>query len=155
MPNQVLTESASADAKASGRVLTLIHEYRRLGEKAIDGLKKLCYGADPLRAWHSGRLNKTGTLTEPVARYDFHGVGCRFQIGELVVDLDFGPDERHDGFDAWRLWLLANSGVTPKLDLHLIERGLRALEQEHVIEKLANAPADPLYYLCDPKPILA
>lgn len=36
-------------------------------------------------------------------KYTFHGIGCRFDFGDHMVDYDYGHAGRTDGFDLWRL----------------------------------------------------
>lgn len=64
----------------------------------------------------------------------FHGIGCTMEIDGYVVSWDFGPRERLDGFEAWKLWLFtrdhpAEFGVYADLAVlrsaitHLIDQG--------------------------------
>src|SRR5438067_5207775 len=94
---------------------------------------------DLLRASRKGELQKEGDLPAIGATYSFHGIGCRFQVGTSVVNIDFGPDGRHDGFDAWRLWLFADSQGERGLDLPSIKAGLRVLETERIVQKIEAA----------------
>lgn len=48
-----------------------------------------------------------GLQSDLIMEFAFHGVGCRVEMGGKSVDFDFGEEGRHDGFDAWRLWLYA------------------------------------------------
>jgi hypothetical protein len=74
-----------------------------------------------------------GTL--PSGRtFSFHGFGCYFQCGQVVVDVDFGPDGRIDGFDAWRLSLFAKSLNVADVDHKRLKELLRELERKGEIE---------------------
>lgn len=37
--------------------------------------------------------------------YELHGIGCGVYLSELCIDFDYGPDERIDGVDSWRLYM--------------------------------------------------
>jgi hypothetical protein len=148
MPNQALIASDSDKAKANARLLRLIAEYQRLASEAVEAMKTAFNRSDLLRAWRTGVTKKSGKLPKGHISYEFHGAGCRFEIGRQIIDVDFGPKGRHDGFDAWRLWLLADSSAGySNLDLSAIERGLAALEAKRMIKKNAHGDSDHLYYL--------
>ena len=150
MPKLAPTESAWIDADG-GDVLQLIADYRRAASMAVNGLKLQSDAADLLRAWRAGELPKSGPLKSPKGRYTFHGVGCRFQIARRIIDVDFGPNGRHDGFDSPRLSLYAESSFewndfTPER----IEEGLLDLEAAGLIVKPESEPSPHLYYLRRP-----
>jgi len=148
MPNQALIASDSAKAKAEARILRLIGEYQRLANEAVEAMKQAYGRSNLLRAWRSGKIKKSGMLTKGRISYDFHGAGCRFEFGKHTVDVDFGPNERHDGFDAWRLWLLADSNPAySDLDRSKVERALATLQAKGIIKKLEGGTSDHLYYL--------
>jgi hypothetical protein len=55
-----------------------------------------------MRIWRE-KSGKVGCLPSGL-RYDFHGIGCRFTFTDQhSVDLDFGPNQRYDCFDEWRI----------------------------------------------------
>src|SRR5205807_2697053 len=109
MPNRVQTASAVLDRAAQSMMLVLIHQYQSAASKAVDGLKASTKARDLLTEWRAGRIAQRGQLQNPKGWYQFHGVGCRFETGGLIVDVDFGPEGRHDGFDGWRLWQFSQS----------------------------------------------
>lgn len=94
-------------------------------------------------------LNRTiprrGTL--PSGRtYSFHGIGCLFELQDVVVDMDFGPDGRIDGFDAWRLNLFAESRDQPEWTLDALGNALAELLRDGKVVRLTSALASHLYF---------
>jgi hypothetical protein len=64
-----------------------------------------------------------------------------------VVDVDFGPKGRFDGFDAWRLHKYAKSAFEwPDLTLSKIENGLRELENSKLIFRPGWELSEHLYF---------
>lgn len=55
----------------------------------------------PLRAYTMKLIPKSDTIDGIL--YNFHGIGCYFEFNGGAIDVDFGPDGRHDGFDKDRL----------------------------------------------------
>lgn len=79
--------------------------------------------------------------------YSIHGVGCRVVAKSVIIDFDFGPGGRIDGFDAWRLSLFAqNSEFHDLSDLGKLEREIKELEKEATIVKPRLLPSRHLYY---------
>ncbi|WP_442963514.1 DUF6896 domain-containing protein [Pseudomonas sp. CCNWLW23] len=39
--------------------------------------------------------------------YGLHGVGCAIHFPTELVDFGYGPNNRIDGFDVWRLYMYA------------------------------------------------
>jgi hypothetical protein len=37
------------------------------------------------------------------ASFSFHGIGCYFEFENGAIDVDFGPNDKCDGFDFYRL----------------------------------------------------
>ena len=69
-------------------------------------------------------IPREGTL--PSGRtYSFHGIGCRFELNETTVDIDFGIGGETNGFDAWRLYACWKSlGNATDLSLEEVKSGL-------------------------------
>ena len=59
-----------------------------------------------LKLWRSNQIERCGTITGNIT-YELHGVGCAVYLPEACIDFDYGTDGRTDGFDVWRLYLLA------------------------------------------------
>ncbi|WP_323155629.1 DUF6896 domain-containing protein [Pseudomonas alvandae] len=60
-----------------------------------------------LRLWGSGKIKRCGVVKGNVT-YELHGVGCAVNLSHVLVDFDYGPGGRIDGFDAWRLFIYAS-----------------------------------------------
>ena len=68
------------------------------------------------------------------------------------MDFDFGPDGRYDGFDGWRLWILAQSlpDEYPQLQRHeVVESVLGELVTDGVVVRPRWAPSPHLCYLAE------
>lgn len=151
MPKPVPIESAFIDVDGDD-VLQLIVDYRRAVRVGIDALRATsAIDGDLIAGWRGGLVPRVGRLSSPSGRYTFHGVGCRFEIARRVVDVEFGPNGRHDGFDAWRLAAYAESAFEwHALTAVSIERGLHALERGGVVYRPVWDPSPHLYYLQSP-----
>ncbi|AZF26044.1 hypothetical protein C4J90_1870 [Pseudomonas sp. R2-60-08W] len=84
----------------------LITEYLAQVKKVTDLFEHVFGTKNLLRLWRSKKIPQRGTVVDEVT-YELHGVGCRVYLSEICVDFDYGPDERVDGFDPWRLYLYA------------------------------------------------
>jgi hypothetical protein len=80
----------------------LIDDYLADVANGIDLFKLKIGDKNPLKAWRDNDIPQKGNLTDDV-KYELHGIGCLLVYPEYEVDFDFGPDERIDGFDLWRL----------------------------------------------------
>lgn len=100
-----------------------------------------------LCAVNSQRIPREGVLSNGV-RYHFHGVGCYIEDGPHHLDFDFGPHDRCDGFDAWRLAEFAKQlpefGIFHQLET--IEAGLEQLLREGWAIGPNWAPSPHLFY---------
>lgn len=83
-------------------ILELIKDYQNTVKSGVEELQKEFNTKHLLKAWKSNIIPKHGVLKSG-AEYDFHGVGCFITINNITVNFDFGPDDRYDGFDLWRL----------------------------------------------------
>lgn len=120
---------------AAVEVLHLVLAYRRCVDDAVAALQRQAGTATLLAAYWSGTLPKRARLNSPRGVYSFHGWGCRFQIARRVVDVDFGPDDRHDGFDVCRLHRYAESAFEwQHMRADRIESGLAALMAAGVVD---------------------
>lgn len=80
------------------------------------------------------RIPRSGTL--PSGRtYFFHGIGCRFRKEGQTTDMDFGPEGRIDGFDAWRLNSFAQSNGLSDCSIERIQTALDGLLKAGAIVK--------------------
>ena len=83
----------------------LIAAYQSHTAKIVCRLREHFEIDNLLAGVRSNAIPKAGNLTE--LRFEFHGVGCRGELEGLEADFDFGPKDRIDGFDAWRLYQFA------------------------------------------------
>lgn len=85
---------------------TLISEYLRHVDEATELLKR-SFGTKNIHGlWRSNKIPQRGAVTDDVT-YELHGIGCRVCLSGLYIDFDYGPDDRVDGFDLWRLYIYA------------------------------------------------
>ncbi|WP_455827497.1 DUF6896 domain-containing protein [Pseudomonas graminis] len=84
----------------------LINEYLAQVKKATDLLEQRFGTKNILGLWRSRQIPRRGAITEDVT-YELHGIGCSVYLSEICVDFDYGPNERVDGFDSWRLYMYA------------------------------------------------
>ncbi|MHC8319417.1 DUF6896 domain-containing protein [Pseudomonas sp. GB2N2] len=84
----------------------LIDDFLAQVEKATD-LLELRFGTKCiLRLWRAKEIPQRGEILGGI-NYELHGVGCRVYFPKACIDFDYGPDERVDGFDVWRLYIYA------------------------------------------------
>src|SRR5688572_24530330 len=86
-------------------VLELIKEYIACSKYMCNALKKSydTQGETLLRARRMNNIPKEGIL-EKGFKFNFHGGGCYFEFDNGTIDIDFGPEDRCDGFDSFRLY---------------------------------------------------
>ena len=135
-------------------LVTIIEAYQR---KVSFAHRLLCSRFDtdtPLSAWLQRKIPKEGFLDdEQTISYSFHGVGCCITYpGKEVVDFDYGPAFRYDGFDPGRIYMyIQNKAVQyPEFDtLEKIEEGFGQLIQEKIIELPAETQPGRQYYFVE------
>ncbi len=108
-------------------LLPLIHQYLDAVDNCCSALAACAGTTALLRASRDGRLPRRGHVHRRFS-FRFHGIGCAFLRGRIVVDVDFVHDGVWDAFDAWRLRLFAASigadlPVTPELIAALEAQG--------------------------------
>lgn len=129
-------------------VRELIREYLGAVHKAVSELRAGFGRNDLLRARHSGGIPKDGVING--VEFSFHGVGCWAVVDGVDVNFDFGPDNRADGFDAWRLWQFAREkpAAYPQFqELKQVEKALKMLACSGEIECPEADPSPHLFYL--------
>ncbi|MEL7124348.1 MAG: hypothetical protein AAFO07_33240, partial [Bacteroidota bacterium] len=90
-----------------------------------------------LYAYKMRLIEKTGTLpSEPEAKYFFHGVGCRVEFINCIIDFDFGPCGLYGGFDLYRLNEYLNSLSESKeyLDLKAKPKELKKTFEKLILD---------------------
>ena len=84
-------------------VLRLISDYIACAEYMCHVLRDdYLLSESLLRARRTNVIPKKGKLSEG-GHFDFHGGGCFFKFDSGSIDIDFGPNDRCDGFDYYRL----------------------------------------------------
>lgn len=84
----------------------LINEYLAQVKMATD-LLEISFGTkNILGLWRTKKISQRGSVSGDVT-YELHGIGCRVYISEICIDFDYGPEDRVDGFDLWRLFIYA------------------------------------------------
>lgn len=84
----------------------LIDDFLAQVKKATDLLESRFGQKCILRLWQSKEIPRRGEISGGID-YELHGVGCRVYFPKVCVDFDYGPGERIDGFDIWRLYIYA------------------------------------------------
>ena len=84
----------------------LIDDFLAQVERATDLLEARFGKKCILRLWRAKEIPQRGEVLAGI-NYELHGVGCRVYFPEACVDFDYGPSERVDGFDVWRLYTYA------------------------------------------------
>jgi hypothetical protein len=132
-------------------LLKLISEYQMHVLGFVQAFHRRFGVDDFLGAWRRGEVPQRGTLDDQYeTRYEFHGVGCHFSSERGDVDFDFGPNGRYDGFDGWRLWILAQSLPTeyPEFQrLEVVESVLGELVTDGIVVRPRWEPSLHLCYL--------
>lgn len=145
-----MSEPASDLAK---NLMKLIAEYQLHVLGFVQAFHRRFGVDDFLGTVHRGDVPRKGTLDDRYeTRYEFHGVGCRFTSERGDVDFDFGPDGRYDGFDGWRLWILAQSlpSEYPMFQRQeVVESVLGELVTDGVVHRPRWEPSPHICYLAE------
>lgn len=121
----------------------LIRDYSNAVRESFDELL-VVYPSFDMRP-RGLNIPRSGTL--PSGReYSFHGIGCRFEKDGVVTDMDFGPNGRIDGFDAWRLNIFTESKGDAKTTIDLIQASLNSLEKVGEVVKFRSSLCSHLYF---------
>ena len=120
-------------------ILELITDFTDTVEKGVQILRDKYGVSDLLEGWHSGLYEQTGKLSDlGIEFYAFHGCGLSLHFRNKKVDFDFAnvPNQRHDGFDLWRLHGFAQ-GQPKKYSKYLekpnLEKDFKLLLQKEMI----------------------
>jgi hypothetical protein len=120
----------------------LIQSYLKAGAEAVEELRQV-YKIDCVFDRRKAGVPPTGKLPSG-RKFAFHGIGCRFNLHRIVVDMDFGRNGETNGFDAWRLHLHAeslNHSDCPTRET--IQESLDALEASN---EIVREPGSTLYF---------
>jgi hypothetical protein len=89
-------------------IVDLITDYQANVERVMNAFKQEFNRTDLLTAYRHDKIYpQVGSLNKyHIKRYAFHGIGLAVDFDDNTsVDFDFAflPEQRHDGFDLWRL----------------------------------------------------
>jgi hypothetical protein len=129
----------------------LILEYNYCAEYFCKNLKDYydC-GEDLLMARRQNLIPKEGKIEN--LYFNFHGVGCYFETLEDQIDIDFGPNNRNDGFDFMRLRHFLKSRLEKYNELedeNIMKLCFNLLIDKNIILKPNLEPSSHLFYLND------
>ena len=122
-----------------GNILELINDFTNTVDKGVEIFRNKYGVSDLLKGWHEGLYEQTGKLKDlGIEFYAFHGCGLALHFRNKKVDFDFAyvPDQRHDGFDLWRLHGFAQ-GQPKKYNIYLdktnLEKDFKQLLKKEII----------------------
>ena len=129
------------------QITELINKYLDTIAVCVSKLEKEYGRNDLLTAYREKEIPKEASING--VNFEFHGVGCYFEHQEIECDMDFGPRNRTDGFDAWRLSKFAKQfkEFNCYADENTVQNELTALEMLGKIKKFNEPPKENLYYL--------
>lgn len=133
-------------------ILQLIKDYVSCSKYMCKILKESydTKGATLLRARRINIIPKEGILAEGYL-FSFHGGGCYFKFEGGSIDIDFGPNDRCDGFDSQRLYEFLKSSQSNKknsmIDEVSISRMFKYLLEKKIIINPGWYPNPHLFYL--------
>lgn len=119
--------------------------------KYVCGILKDSFGVYDKTILRARRINlipSEGTLVDFM--FSFHGGGCYFEFDGGSIDVDFGPDDRCDGFDSQRLFdfIKSSSREYPNfLSQDDIGKYLNLMLNDKIIVRPNWYPNPHLYYL--------
>ena len=128
----------------------LIKDFLSKVEKGTTLLQKKFGTKNILRLWRSGQIERCGGINDSV-EYKLHGVGCAIHFPTELVDFDYGPNNRIDGFDVWRIYMYATDRpeeYKKYTDRNFLESEFKSYIASGRIEKMS--PSDDLYVLIAP-----
>lgn len=135
-------------------LVDLITDYQQHVQKVIYAFQYEFNRTDLLTAWKSDKVfPQVGELPKyNIKRYAFHGIGLAVDFdNNTSVDFDFAflPEQRHDGFDLWRLGDFISSRpdkYKKYLDKKKLEADFNKLIERKVIVKPDVNPSTTLYF---------
>ena len=125
----------------------LIDDFLIQVDRATDLLEEKFGRKCILRLWRANEIPQRGLVTDSIS-YELHGVGCRVSFPKMCIDFDYGPDERVDGFDVWRLYVYACEvpSLHPKyIDQSVLERDFEEYIKLGKVERVSGSMSS-LYF---------
>lgn len=131
-------------------LLKIIHDYQLSVKKGVSEMQEYYSTKELLKGWKSKRIPKSGKLPSGI-EFDFHGVGCFLEIEGVETNFDFGPEDRYDGFDLWRLTYFMKSRKNASDNFYLknselLEIHFNDMEKNKIIYRPNWFPGTTLYY---------
>ena len=125
----------------------VIDDYLSKVEQGVSLFKKQLGDKHPLQAWGNKDIPQRGKLSDAI-EYEFHGIGCALIFSDCEVDFDFGPDDRVDGFDLWRLtqYLLSCPNKYPDYSADKIKKDFENALEHKAITKLTHPYCNLYFY---------
>jgi hypothetical protein len=135
-------------------IIDLITDYQGNVERVMTAFKQEFNRTDLLTAYRHDKIYpQIGSLKKyHITRYAFHGIGLAVDFDDNTsVDFDFAflPEQRHDGFDIWRLGEFVSSRpdkYKKYLDNKKLEEDFNELISINLIEKPNTIPTTSLYF---------
>jgi hypothetical protein len=126
----------------------LILEYENFIRLGNTNLKEIFHTQkSPLQAMREGIIPRSGVIkfgeSDENMFFQFHGIGCRFELNNLVVEFDYSfGDFLYKGFDSSKLFLFVKNHPKSGAELSnniIFEQCLLELEEHKVIVKNTNS----------------
>ncbi|WP_291141889.1 DUF6896 domain-containing protein [Flavobacterium sp. UBA7680] len=136
-------------------LIDIIRDYQESADKAVHIFRTKYQVDDILEGWHNRIYEQTGKLPEEgINFYAFHGIGLAAHFADKIVDFDFAyfPEQRHDGFDLWRLvgFIENNENKYAEYkDKVKVEKEFNELITKGIIEKPILENSTNLYFFKD------
>lgn len=135
-------------------IVDLITDYQENVERVMAAFKQEFKRTDLLTAYrHDNIYPQVGNLKKyHIKRYAFHGIGLAVDFDDNTsVDFDFAffPEQRHDGFDLWRLGEFVSTRpdrYKKYLDKKKLEEDFNKLVERKAIVKPEINPSTSLYF---------
>jgi len=109
----------------------------------------------PLLAKREGKIPAKGRLDNENLTFSFHGMGCRFEFGDIIVDFDYTfGDFIYKGFETSKLYWFIESCLGPdseQISREGFEQSLKQLEDKGVITKIDESSYDTYDYVLNRK----
>ena len=131
----------------------LIEEYLVCAKYSCSLLKQLYSGQETfLRAKVLKLIPKEGFIENVF--YKFHGSGCYFEYANNHIDIDFGPNDRCDGFDLFRLkdffsTIMDRKKYATLMEDAKFEQQFEDLVKANIIHNPKSEPSPHLYFYID------
>jgi hypothetical protein len=139
-------------------IIDLIEAYQQKVESVMKAFQQEFRRTDLLKAYRQDKIYpQTGKLEKHhIKRYAFHGIGLFVDFDDdTSVDFDFAflPEQRHDGFDLWRLGQFVSSHPNKYanyLDKKKLEDDFNKLIENGIIINPDASPSTNLYFFKAP-----